>query len=64
MLQAFTDRTTTYGKIISIAHAQGGYERLGDLLEELKQRTKLKSAVVLEAVGSDRYYHHGLNDYL
>lgn len=54
MLQAFTDRNEPYGKIISIAHTQEGFERLGILLEELRQITGLEPIVVLEATG---HYH-------
>jgi len=61
MLQAFTDRNKPYGKIISIAHTQEGFERLGILLEELKQITELEPVVVLEATG---HYHRSLVAYL
>jgi hypothetical protein len=47
MLQAFTDRHKPYGKIISISNTEEGYERLGNLLDE----------VVLEAIG---HYHRSL----
>lgn len=61
MLQAFTDRNQPYGKIISIAHTQEGFERLGILLEELRQITGLEPVVVLEATG---HYHRSLVAYL
>jgi len=57
MLQAFTDRNKPYGKLISITHTQEGYERLGNLLEELKRITKSEPVVVLEATG---HYHRSL----
>ena len=60
-LQAFTDRNKPYGKMISIAHTQDGFEKLGNLLEELKQVTGLEPAVVLEATG---HYHRSLVAYL
>lgn len=61
MLQAFTDRNKPYGNIISIEHTQEGFQRLGILLEELKQMTGLKPVVVLEATG---HYHRSLVAYL
>lgn len=61
MLQAFTDRNKPYGQLICITHTQEGLERLGDLLEELRQITELEPAVVLEATG---HYHRGLVAYL
>ncbi|SFB63062.1 Transposase [Cohnella sp. OV330] len=61
MLQAFTDRNKPYSKIISITHTEEGCERLGGLLEELRQITKLEPAVVLEATG---HYHRSLVAYL
>jgi len=60
-LQAFTDRNKPYGKMINIAHTQDGFEKLGNLLEELKQVTGLEPAVVLEATG---HYHRSLVAYL
>ena len=57
-LQAFTDRNKPYGKMINIAHTQDGFEKLGNLLEELKQVTGLEPAVVLEAP------KEALNDYV
>lgn len=60
-LQAFTDRNQPHGKIMSIMHTEEGYERLSDLLEELKRITGMEAAVVLEATG---HYHRGLVAYL
>lgn len=60
-LQAFTERSKPYGSIISITHTQDGFNRLGYLLEELKQLTGLEPAVVLEATG---HYHRSLVAYL
>lgn len=61
MLQAFTDRNTPCGGLISITHTQEGYERLGNLLEELKRITESEPVVVLEATG---HYHRSLVAYL
>lgn len=61
VLQAFTDRNKPYGNIISIEHTQEGFQRLGILLEELKQITGAEPVVVLEATG---HYHRCLVAYL
>ncbi len=44
-----------------MVHTQDGFEKLGNLLEELKQVTGLEPAVVLEATG---HYHRSLVAYL
>jgi transposase len=61
MIQAFTDRNKPYGGLISITHTLEGYERLGNLLEELKRITESEPVVVLEATG---HYHRSLAAYL
>ncbi|WP_253944931.1 transposase [Paenibacillus sp. NEAU-GSW1] len=61
VVQAFTRRNEPYGKAESISHEDSGFERLGELLEELQAKTAIPPVVILEATG---HYHRALVAYL
>lgn len=61
VFQAFLKRNEPYGKMECILHDESGFERLGEILAELKAETMLDPIVVLEATG---HYHRGLIAYL
>ncbi|GAB6926490.1 IS110 family transposase [Paenibacillus sp. JCM 10914] len=61
VVQAFLRRNEPYGKLESILHGESGFERLGEILAELRAETMLEPVVVLEATG---HYHRGLAAYL
>ncbi|WP_042163290.1 IS110 family transposase [Paenibacillus gorillae] len=61
VIQAFLTRNVPYGKLESISHKEDGFDRLNELLAQLKAETASDPIVVLEATG---HYHRGLTDYL
>ncbi|MWC31399.1 IS110 family transposase [Paenibacillus sp. MMS18-CY102] len=61
VFQAFTKRGEAYGKPEVIRHADGGLERLDDVIRQLEEQTGAKPVVVLEATG---HYHRVVVDYL
>ncbi|MGF9714884.1 IS110 family transposase [Paenibacillus naphthalenovorans] len=61
VVQAFLKRNEPYGKMESISHGDGGFERLGELLAELQAETMINPIIVLEATG---HYHRSLVAYL
>ena len=61
VIQAFLKRSEPLGKALNISHEKHGFERLGEILEELKQQTGLSPIIVLEATG---HYHRSLVSYL
>lgn len=61
VVQAFVRRNEPYGKLESISHVDRGFERLGELLDELKVLSGTEPVVILEATG---HYHRGVVAYL
>ncbi|MEK3720300.1 hypothetical protein [Paenibacillus sp. FSL H8-0034] len=51
MAQAFTARNVENGKSRCIVHTEEGFEKFGEWLGELRQKTGKESVVVLEATG-------------
>ncbi|MFC5700141.1 transposase [Cohnella faecalis] len=54
MIQAFVKRNEAYGKSETIPHSEAGFSRLGEIINQLKERTDMESVVILEATG---HYH-------
>ncbi|OMF27031.1 IS110 family transposase [Paenibacillus peoriae] len=61
VVQAFLGRNEPYGILESITHEESGFERLGELLDELKVLSGREPVIILEATG---HYHRGLVSYL
>ncbi|MEK8129455.1 transposase [Paenibacillus filicis] len=61
IVPAFLKRNEPYGRLESIPHEESGFERLGELLAELKIRTMTDPVVVLKETA---HYHRGLVAYL
>lgn len=61
IVQAFVGRNEPYRKLESISHEESGFERLGELLDELKVLSGVEPVVILEATG---HYHRGMVAYL
>ncbi|RNB79735.1 IS110 family transposase [Brevibacillus fluminis] len=61
IVQGFVGRNEPYGKLESISHEESGFERLGELLDELKVLSGMEPVVILEATG---HYHRGVVAYL
>lgn len=61
VVQAFLRRNEPYGLLESITHEESGFERLGELLDELKVLSGREPVIILEATG---HYHRGLVSYL
>ncbi|AZH29837.1 transposase [Paenibacillus sp. M-152] len=61
VVQAFLGRNEPYGILESFTHEGSGFERLGELLDELKVLSGREPVIILEATG---HYHRGLVSYL
>jgi transposase len=61
VIQAFMKRNEPYGRNENIQHGEDGFERLGELLKTMQDRSGVEPVVVLEATG---HYHRGLVAYL
>lgn len=61
VFQAFVRRNEAYGRSETIRHTEIGFSRLGNVIQELKERTKEEPVVILEATG---HYHRILVAYL
>lgn len=61
VFQAFLKRNEVYGKPKQIRHTEDGFERLGDVIRELEERTGERPVVVLEATG---HYHRIIVSFL
>jgi len=61
VVQAFITRSQMYGKTESIPHTDKGFERLGDIIHQLAERTGEQPIVILEATG---HYHRIVVAYL
>ncbi|WP_240419686.1 IS110 family transposase [Paenibacillus periandrae] len=61
VIQAFLKRNEPFGKLESITHTDFGFERLGEIIAELKAKTGTDPAIVLKVTGD---YHRGLVAYL
>lgn len=57
VFQAFLYRNKPYGKAESITHGDKGFERLGQLVAELKEHAGVEPVVILESTG---HYHRDL----
>ncbi|WP_276358474.1 IS110 family transposase [Cohnella caldifontis] len=61
VFQAFIRRNEVYGKPETIRHTEIGFSRLGNVIQELKERTGEEPVVILEATG---HYHRIVVAYL
>ncbi|WP_412679503.1 IS110 family transposase [Brevibacillus agri] len=61
VMQAFVNRNEALGKAETLLHGKQGFERLGERLTELRERTGQEPVVILEATG---HYHRGVTSFL